>query len=141
MREKAIQLLARREHSRLELKQKLLARNYSEQEINTLLETLETKNLQSDARFAACYVRSRLAAGFGPLRIEAELQERGVSSSLIADNIYQADIHWEVELKTLWQKKFNKTQNDIEKQYRFLQSRGYTLEQIKSAQRERVKTI
>ena len=130
MGEKGIELLARREHSRLELKQKLLVRGYSEQEINTLLETLETENLQSDARFAECYVRSRLAAGFGPLRIEAELQERGVSRALTVKHIYQADVNWEAACKALLQKPSVSASANPK---RFLLNRGYTIEQIRDA--------
>jgi len=56
MRKKAIQLLTRREHSRQELTQKLLLKNYPRSEIDELLDALAKENLQSDFRFATTYV-------------------------------------------------------------------------------------
>jgi regulatory protein len=77
-KDSALNLLARREHSRMELTQKLKLRNFSENEISQTIEQLTQQDLQSDKRFAECYMRSRAEKGFGPVRIKFELREKGV---------------------------------------------------------------
>ena len=57
-RKKAMDLLARREHSRLELERKLTSRDYEAEEINATIEQLVADNLQSDSRFSEAYVQS-----------------------------------------------------------------------------------
>ena len=48
----ALDLLARREHSGFELKQKLCVKNFASDEIAAVLEILKQKGFQSDERFA-----------------------------------------------------------------------------------------
>lgn len=81
VREAAVRLLARREHSRRELERKLTERGYSEGSIADALAGLAEAGLQSDARFAASWVRQRAGRGYGPRRILAELAERGVDAA------------------------------------------------------------
>jgi regulatory protein len=76
-RKAAMDLLARREHSRRELEQKL-RRRFDAEEIDSALEALAEEGLQSDERFAFSFTRERMLRGYGPRRIEAELQQRGV---------------------------------------------------------------
>ncbi|HLB56868.1 MAG TPA: regulatory protein RecX [Coxiellaceae bacterium] len=133
VRKKAIDYLSRREHSRFELKQKLLVKNFPEKEIETELNFLSEKDLQSDSRFAHAYVRSRKQAGFGPIRIAAELRERGVNEKLIAEAVDAHSADWQTQLLTVWKHKFaNPPKNQTEKaeQFRFLSYRGYSFEII-----------
>jgi len=67
-RESALNALARREHSQQELKKKLLAKDYDQDEVEELLEVLKVERLQSDERFAESYTNARIEAGFGLLR-------------------------------------------------------------------------
>lgn len=76
-------LLARREHSRLELRRKLGGR-FDHAELEAAIELLAEENLQSDARFAFSYTRERMLRGFGPLRIENDLKQRGVADDSIS---------------------------------------------------------
>lgn len=80
-RARALRLLARREHSRAELAAKLAARGHGRAAVAAALEALAAAGLQSDARFAEAYARSRIERGYGPLRIRAELRERGVGEA------------------------------------------------------------
>jgi regulatory protein len=68
-------LLARREHSAHELRQKLEKREFDRDEIELALEVLQQNNLQSDARFTESYVNHRTNAGLGPIKIAHELLE------------------------------------------------------------------
>ena len=58
-REQALTYLARREHTSLELKQKLLKKNYSQIQIDTTLELLVEQNLLSEFRYAQVFILSR----------------------------------------------------------------------------------
>jgi len=82
IREAALRLLARREHSRFELVRKLTRKGWSKAVVEQVVDALAEANLQSDERFAESYVRQRAAKAYGPLRIRAELSERGVDRAL-----------------------------------------------------------
>lgn len=71
---RAVGLLARREYSRAELRQRLRSRGHDEDEIDTTLARLVELDLQSDARWTETLTRRRQAQGYGPLRIRAELR-------------------------------------------------------------------
>lgn len=82
VREGALRLLARREHSRRELEQKLARRGWEEALIASCLDELALAGLQSDERFAESFARARIDRAYGPLRIRAELAQRGIDRSL-----------------------------------------------------------
>ncbi|HVJ31411.1 MAG TPA: regulatory protein RecX, partial [Gammaproteobacteria bacterium] len=69
----ALELLARREHSRRELTRKLAARGFSDDVVSPVLDKLERTGALADARFTDSFVRSRIGKGQGPQRIRAEL--------------------------------------------------------------------
>ena len=79
---KSLDLLSRREHSRKELKDKLLLRFDSNELIQTTLDKLESNNLINELRFAEAYVRNRKRKGFGPKKILYELSTKGVKESV-----------------------------------------------------------
>jgi regulatory protein len=131
----AFRLLARREHSRHELRQKLLMRGYDAGLSHDVLDYLAKESWQSDVRFAESYVRSRINKGYGRLKIQAALQERAVASCIIATHLSQDDDFWFEQILHVWQKKFNMVAKfpspEFMKQHRFLLSRGFTGEEIK----------
>ena len=106
IRQCALDLLARREHSQQELKIKLQSRGYENSAISVLLNKLVISNLQSDQRFAQAYTQMRINKGFGPLRIQAELQQRGVATEIIQDLMIDKDAVWSEQIKKVRQKKF-----------------------------------
>lgn len=126
---KAIDYLSRREHSRFELRQKLL-RKYNKDEVEAVLTDLISKNLQSDARFTESYVEMRKKVGFGPIRIKVELQQRGISEALIEEYVKDHSLDWEKSMRVVWKKKFLKSPKSLEQQFRFLAYRGYNSEDI-----------
>lgn len=132
--QKACDFLARREHSRRELKQKL-ARNCKDDElIDELLDKLSAEGLQSDARFAESFVQQRYDKGQGPLKIKQELNQRGIDSGLIADCMNAEQLDWLALAEQTRVKKFGsdvpRDYQNKAKQSRFLYSRGFTSEQI-----------
>ncbi|MGI9025725.1 MAG: regulatory protein RecX, partial [Burkholderiaceae bacterium] len=79
---RAVGLLARREHSRVELARKLqryLEPDDDASEIDRVLDRLQAQNLLSDARFAQALVTQR-APRYGDLRMRRDLRDRGVES-------------------------------------------------------------
>ena len=132
---KALDLLSRREHSRKELFLKLINRFESQEEINLTLNKLEGKNLLSDSRFAEEYVQARRKKGFGPIKISAELEKRGVYETLISKEIDKFD-DWEKIAELSFKKKFpdgvSKDFRKLQKQKNFLSNKGFTFYQIES---------
>ena len=128
-------LLARREHSALELEHKLKLRGYEQEAIDNALSKLAADGLQSDTRFSESYVAYRMNRGYGPKRIALELKERGIEQNIIDQFITDNDKIWNEKALDVKAKKFGKnTAKDWQeqaKQMRFLQYRGFTSEQMK----------
>lgn len=134
LRRAAMNLLARREHSCLELTRKLRAKDFTDSEIQQVITALTNESLLSDTRYIESYVHARHQKGYGPLKIEAELLSRGISKELIEHHLKIADNAWFAAAKKSWRKRFKGIlPGDFKlrvKQMRFLQSRGFTSEQI-----------
>lgn len=126
--------LARREHSTLELARKLRAKGFPQEHISQALHQLAAQGYLSDRRFTENYIRYRLNSGWGPVIIVQELLEKGVSQGLIDEQMTILDENWVERANQVRQKKFGSTIpiTFIEevKQKRFLQYRGFTLDQI-----------
>lgn len=134
LNERAMNLLARREHSVTELKNKLLKANFDIDDIYEVIAKLTETGLQSDERFAENYLRYRSQRGFGFQKVRLELKERGVADNIISDSLNEADIDWFSLAASARCKRFGEqcpdTLQDRAKQQRFLQYRGFTHEQI-----------
>ena len=131
----ALRLLARREQSRLELIQRLIKRGCDIDMAEALLDELAEAGWQSDQRFAEHYFQVRMNAGFGPLRIRAELQQRGIARATI-DALNDDPVNdWQARLEQLYHKKYHDsapdTQQERAKRSRFLSQRGFSPEQIR----------
>lgn len=128
----AMNLLARREHSVRELRNKLLRRFPDEEMIAEQLQRLTDERLQSDARFADSYARQRCEKGYGPLRVREELRERGVDEADILLVMDALEIDWTALAAEVMRKKFGAAPpRDIKEKARrgrFMQYRGFSLE-------------
>ena len=135
--EKAMRLLAMREHSRLELQRKLSQRDFSESIIQAVLTELAEQNMQSDPRFAASFVRLKSERGYGPLAIRRDLKEKGIDDVLIQAHLPIDDDFWFAKALAAKEKKFGLSEAiDLKqkaKQYRFLQYRGFSHTHIRYA--------
>jgi regulatory protein len=133
LRQRAVRLLARREHTRAELLHKL-APHGTPVEIESVLNELASRGLQSDARFAESYLRSQ-ATRLGTARLRQALRSRGVDAALIARQMENAALPDELELtRAVWTRKFAAPPADARewaKQARFLQGRGFSSETIR----------
>lgn len=128
-KEQAIRLLARREHSRLELQGKLAARGHTTEVVDTTLAQLAADGLQSDARFVEGYVRSALERGHGERKIRADLQARGVGDQLASASLALSDADWRCRAAQAVCKRFGPNpSSDLAnqaRQLRFLLRRGF----------------
>ena len=113
---------------------KLSSCNFEASEIAEAIELLITDDILSDERFSDSYVRSRVEKGFGPVKIRAELRERGVDRDLIGESVDVYNHEWPGKASDARHKRFG---DDIPddwderaKQTRFLQARGFTQDHI-----------
>ncbi len=140
IKEACIQYLARREHSRQELTQKVSAKGFSRNDVVRVVEELAEQGLQSNARFVESYARSRVRKGFGPLRIQAELQQRGASDSPFEMAVEDIAGSWQDLLEQVYHKKYGAENTlDIKEKFkrsRFLQQRGFPIEMVQSLFRQ-----
>ena len=134
LRERAVKLLAGREHSRLELRRKLAPHAESPEQLEALLDELTRKSQQSDERFAE--LRSRvLSRKYGSRRIAHDLRAKGVSDEVIQVSVGEARGTELARAKEAWRKRFGtKPANALEKakQMRFLQGRGFSFDTIRA---------
>lgn len=112
------------------MKLKLQAKDFTEQEIEQLIESAINNGWLNEQRFVEHYIHYRSQRGIGPKRIQFELAQKGINLSQIKGNC-----DWQAHLKTLLQKKYGDTRLAVDikvraKQLRFLYSRGFTHEQI-----------
>jgi regulatory protein len=130
----ALDLLARREHSKFELKRKLSKKDFASSDIEKILKELAEKGLQSDNRFIESYINMRSRRGFGPLRIELELCERGIDKEAMEGFLSASDPVWFELAKTSRIKKFGKdlpaNLHEKARRVRYLNYKGFTGDQI-----------
>ncbi len=132
LRERAMNYLARREHSRAELARKLAPHGEAE-DIAALLDQLEQDNLLSNSRYAEALAHSR-AGRHGSARLKSELREKGVPEAILAEVVGQARDADLAAARSVWQKKFGKLPADAKeraKQQRFLLGRGFPSEVVR----------
>jgi regulatory protein len=141
VRKAGMDLLARREHTRLELRRKLRAKGFPEAIVEEVLAALARERLQSDERFAESFVAGRIRRGQGPTRIAGELRQRGIADALAEAAIASAGTDWQALAREVRHKRFGKAAPrdfaDRARQARFLQYRGFTTEQAMAAVGER----
>lgn len=132
----AMNLLAMREHSARELKEKLARKFECAGLIDEVIAGLMEQNLQSDERFAQAFVAMRQRQGKGPVIIRMELREKGVADELIARFIDESDSSWIELARAVWCKKFRGAapgdSRERAKQMRFLQARGFSARHIQA---------
>lgn len=147
----AMNLLAVREHSIAELRNKLKqkfsgkknavmdgsvqAEELKAAQIEAVVQQLLDDNLLNESRFTEIFIRSRIIKGSGPVKIRHELLERKISNELIADHLEMSYDFWHEHIKAVHNKRFGvqipqdyKEQN---KQSRFLYQRGFSGECIR----------
>ena len=148
---KAVQLLAQRDHSSYELTNKIIqfftkkikcSENEYYEQLNQLkIETADViqyctnQNWMNDTQYIEKYIVMRANKGYGRYKIAMELKQRGLSTDLIHELLRILDINWVYNAHKQLLKKFKQVnvKNISEKQKvtQFLVTRGYTQDDIK----------
>ncbi len=131
LKARAVDLLSRREYTRLELKRRLSPFAENAEEVDALLDELAASRWQSDARFAEQFADSR-SRKYGSRRVAMEMRERGVDSDTIKQTLSgHNDL---ATARSQWLRKFGQPASDAAgraKQMRFLASRGFGMDIIR----------
>ncbi|MBR7801147.1 recombination regulator RecX [Undibacterium fentianense] len=132
---RALRYLSMREHSRQELGRKLTPYLQEQDDLEALLDWLESAKFLSDQRFSEALVHRRQGR-FGNQRILAELQNHQLDKEdliEIKENLESNELQRAVEV--LWKKFANPPQDPKEKakQMQFLAQRGFTSRAIRHA--------
>lgn len=132
LKSRALRYLARREHSHDELARKLSPFSESPDVLEALLRELESRKLLSNERFAE--VRShRLARKYGAAKIRQDLKSKGVDDALVERVSNEGELE---RASAILKRKYHApamTREERARRARFLQSRGFSYETIRSA--------
>ena len=138
LKARALQWLAQREHSRSELRSKLLRGQRgsdgdgpTDDEVDAVIEWLAAQGHLSDARFIESRVHAR-ERRFGNLRIRQELQQHGLALGADAQLALKASEF--DRARDVWMRKFGEPASDPSgraRQMRFLAGRGFSAEVIR----------
>ena len=132
LKSRAMRFLARREHTRVELRRKLASRAQEGDDVDGLLDELSQKGWLSDARYAEQAARAK-SRRFGPLKLAYYLKSRGVGAEAIAAGLQRAGADGRASLEGVWRTRFSAPPGDERekmRQVRFLQGRGFAVDEI-----------
>jgi regulatory protein len=127
---RAIGLLARREYSRAELRERLVATGAATGEVDAVLDDLAARGYLSDARYAHALVRQK-RSGYSRRALAHTLKSKGVGGEAATEALAATDDS--ATLVALWRRRFGRAPTDDReraRQVRFLQSRGFGLPDI-----------
>ena len=134
--DKALGLLARREHSRKELKTKLRQGGYEGEETTAAIDRLGDQHYQDDDRFAEVLLRSRIAQGYGPVRLRVELKSHGLADARIRELLDETEVDWDASAATQLRRRYGSagTSDPAERARRaqFLLRRGFAAATVRS---------
>ena len=136
----AMTYLARAEHCRAALTQKLIKKNIDRKAIEPALDYLEGVRYLDDERFAGAWLRTRsIDHAEGRIRLAAELASRGVDRNAAKKALdeFFSD-HDEMEICRRAYRKVRNLKSDPDKIKTSLVQKGFTLKEIDAVLKEKV---
>lgn len=133
LKAKALYFLARREYAYQELYSKLKKYSEDEEEIKSLLDFLRERGWLSEERYIKSYLDSK-SKKYGILKIKYALTQKTSNSELVNQVLSENPIDEYSLAYKLWLKKFGAIateRNELAKQIRFLQNKGFSFAVIK----------
>lgn len=131
-------LLSRRAYSRYDLKQKLVAKDFSVDEVQHALERFDDYGYLDDQHYAHSFVRSKANEHRGPVKISWQLQQKKIATEFITSALEQHD--WQSICASAADRKWQQLTSHVDettdflklkqKLYRFLASRGFSSQDI-----------
>jgi regulatory protein len=137
---KAIWLLARREHSRSELKRKLIEKGFPPEEAESTVEKLADRDYQSDQRFVDSLIRMRSNGGHGPMRIRSELGMHKLESEMVGLAMEECGFDWAEQARGIVERRYGQPPFDFKtsnKAISFLLRRGFDMDVSRAAVKAR----
>lgn len=135
--EVVVRLLGRREHSALELKQKLRQRGFTSDVIEQALSKAQEHGWQSDRRYTEVWLRQAVMSGNGWLKIKAKAASKGIDEDLLNSVAAAESPPWQELCFERLCKKFGEqppqTPKERDKIMRHLLNRGFRFDEIKAA--------
>jgi regulatory protein len=135
LKARALRLLARREHTRAELARKLAPDAGSPEALEAVLGQLEARKHLSDERYAEARAH-QLSRKFGAARIRRELVAKGIARETAARFAAGAEKSDLERARSMLERKYRApaaAPKERARRARFLQSRGFSLDVIRSA--------
>lgn len=130
---RALRLLSGREYSRLELERKLKPFEEEPGSLAVALDDLQSKGFISEQRVLESVIHRR-ASKLGALRVQQELQGKGLDPQVVADAVASLRSTDLARAQAIWRKKFGEVAVETaarHKQARFLAARGFGGEVIR----------
>ncbi|HYD56815.1 MAG TPA: recombination regulator RecX [Burkholderiales bacterium] len=135
LKARALKHLVRREHSRAELARKLAPHAESPAAVEAVLDSLLSRNQQSDERFASERARV-LSRKYGAAKIRQDLKARGVSEEIVDRLSGEGELD---RAKAVLERKYrspSSSREETAKRARFLQGRGFSYDVIRAVLKE-----
>jgi regulatory protein len=140
----ALKMLARRELSEAQVRQRLVRRGHTPQSIDTAIERLKGERAIDDERVAGAIARTETRVrGRGRLRVVRQIEAAGIASSIAsraADEVFQ-DIDVDALLASALEKRLRGRttidERDARRLYRYFTAQGFESDRVLAALRQR----
>ncbi|WP_347254345.1 regulatory protein RecX [Leminorella grimontii] len=144
---RAMRILSQRDYSEAEMRRKLLTahssfRGREEQEpvsaddVNSVIEYCRQHGWLNDTGYAQKFVESRSRKGYGPQRIQFEMQQKGISQEEASAALASCDIDWFEIARDVAAKKAGRAMptdwKEKAKLQRHLAQRGFRQDEIRA---------
>ncbi|MCF1427476.1 MAG: recombination regulator RecX [Shewanella sp.] len=87
-------MLARRDHSRAELKAKLLAKGFDSVDADIAVGYCESMGYLDDGRYAQMLLRSHINRGHGPAKVKQAFIQKGIPAEVSSAVMNDCDCDW-----------------------------------------------
>jgi regulatory protein len=138
----ALAWLGRQEYYEAKFRQKLVKAEATEEQIELLTEEFVQNNWLSEQRYCEGFVRGRINKGHGKIRIRADARQKGLDQDTLTLAVDAVELDWFEQARSTYQKKFHDRPvvdiKDKAKRLRFMQYRGFSIEQVSYAMEQAV---
>jgi regulatory protein len=131
----ALKLLARRDMTRTEFVSKLQSREFTAEEAAQAADWCAAEGWLDESRYAEVNAR-RLGQKYGASRVAHQLRQKGVNAGDLSEVVDALKLTERARARALWQRRFGEPPTSVlemQRQLRYLQSRGFSYEIAKSA--------
>nr|WP_298775918.1 regulatory protein RecX [uncultured Shewanella sp.] len=133
----AVALLARRDHSQLEVRTKLAQKDFPSDEIEICIQFCLEKGYLNDERYALLVVKSQVSKGHGINRIQQVLTQKGITKTICQQVLFDTEYDWFAIAKRKAFKKYHgrpaADYKEKAKRIRYLLAQGFRYDEVQYA--------